>query len=108
MNSYISVIQFVFIIMVFLGGLYFYTKYNNPKMLEGLTAKVWRTYNASVLFQKELDKVNPNIVDKMPEAERINYLISVFNQANTAVALLCNHQKNVSSNIEIYSCLPRF
>jgi DNA topoisomerase-1 len=37
----------------------------------------------------------------MPEAERINYLISVFNQANTAVALLCNHQKNVSSNIEL-------
>ncbi len=71
------------------------------KLLEGLTAKVWRTYNASVLFQKELDKVNNNILDKMPEAERINYLISVFNQANTAVALLCNHQKNVSSNIEL-------
>ncbi len=71
------------------------------KMLEGLTAKVWRTYNASTLFQKELDKVNNNIIDKMPEAERINYLISVFNQANTAVALLCNHQKNVSSNIEL-------
>jgi DNA topoisomerase-1 len=71
------------------------------KMLEGLTAKVWRTYNASILFQKELDKVNTNIIDKMPEAERINYLISIFNQANTAVALLCNHQKNVSSNIEL-------
>ncbi len=71
------------------------------KLLEGLTAKVWRTYNASILFQKELDKVNTNILDKMPEAERINYLISVFNQANTAVALLCNHQKNVSSNIEL-------
>ncbi len=70
-------------------------------MMEGLTAKVWRTYNASILFQKELDRVNTNILDKMPESERINYLISVFNQANTAVALLCNHQKNVSSNIEL-------
>ncbi len=70
------------------------------KMMEGLTAKVWRTYNASMLFQKELDKVNPNILEKMPESERINYLMSIFNQANTAVALLCNHQKNVSSDIE--------
>ena len=69
-------------------------------LLEGLTAKVWRTYNASMLFQKELDKVNPNILEKMPESERINYLMSIFNQANTAVALLCNHQKNVSSDIE--------
>jgi DNA topoisomerase-1 len=69
-------------------------------LMGGLTAKVWRTYNASMLFQKELDKVNTNILEKMPESERINYLMSVFNQANTAVALLCNHQKNVSSDIE--------
>ena len=78
------------------------TSLNNylNNIMEGLTAKVWRTYNASMLFQKELDKVNPNILEKMPESERINYLMSVFNQANTAVALLCNHQKNVSSDIE--------
>ena len=69
-------------------------------MLKGLTAKVWRTYNASILFQKELDKVNTSQLEKMPEIERVNYLISIFNQANTAVAVLCNHQKNVSSNIE--------
>ena len=69
-------------------------------LLPGLTAKVWRTYNASILFQKELDRVNENTLEKMPENERINYLISIFNQANTAVALLCNHQKNVSTDIE--------
>jgi DNA topoisomerase-1 len=69
-------------------------------LMEGLTAKVWRTYNASMLFQKELDRVNPNILEKMPESEKINYLMSIFNQANTAVALLCNHQKNVSTDIE--------
>lgn len=69
-------------------------------MLEGLTAKVWRTYNASSLFQKELERVNVVTLEKMHESERINYLISIFNQANTAVALLCNHQKNVSSDIE--------
>jgi len=78
------------------------TSLNNylDSMMKGLTAKVWRTYNASLLFQKELDKVNTDQLKKLPEAERINYLISIFNQANTAVAILCNHQKNVSSGLE--------
>jgi DNA topoisomerase I len=67
--------------------------------MKGLTAKVWRTYNASHIFQKELDKVNFNKIKNMPEQERILYLVTFFNQANTAVALLCNHQKNVSTNI---------
>ena len=68
--------------------------------MSGLTAKVWRTYNASNTFQKELNKVNENKLKGMPEQERINYLITFFNQANTAVALLCNHQKAVSGNID--------
>lgn len=68
--------------------------------MKGLTAKVWRTYNASKVFQKELDKIRIDTVINIPESERINYLISFFNQANTSVALLCNHQKNVSSNID--------
>jgi DNA topoisomerase I len=68
--------------------------------MKGLTAKVWRTYNASNLFQKELDKVKLETILKIPESERINYLISFFNQANTSVALLCNHQKAVSGNLE--------
>jgi len=68
--------------------------------MKGLTAKVWRTYNASNLFQKELDKVKLETVLKIPDSERINYLISFFNQANTSVALLCNHQKAVSGNLE--------
>ena len=68
--------------------------------MKGLTAKVWRTYNASYLFQKELDKAKESVIMKIPESERINYLVTFFNQANTSVALLCNHQKNVSSNID--------
>lgn len=67
--------------------------------MKGLTAKVWRTYNASILFQKELNKVSKKQLDNLHEDEKLNYLISVFNQANTAVALLCNHQKNVSTNL---------
>lgn len=68
-------------------------------MMKGLTAKVWRTYNASYLFQKELDKIKPEKMCGISESERINYLLSLFNMANTKVALLCNHQKNVPSNI---------
>ena len=67
--------------------------------MKGLTAKVWRTYNASYLFQKELDKAKEDTIAKIHESERIHYLITFFNQANTAVALLCNHQKNVSGDI---------
>lgn len=69
-------------------------------IMEGLTAKVWRTYNASLLFQKELDKIKIDKINEISENERLNYLIAMFNQANTAVALLCNHQKNVSTGID--------
>jgi DNA topoisomerase-1 len=68
--------------------------------LEGLTAKVWRTYNASMLFQKELDKIKEERIAEIDPDERLNFLISMFNQANTAVALLCNHQKAVSKTID--------
>ena len=69
--------------------------------MEGLTAKVWRTYNASLLFQKELDKIKEDKVAEIEQNERLNYLIAMFNQANTSVALLCNHQKNVDKTIDV-------
>jgi len=69
-------------------------------IMKGLTAKVWRTYNASFLFQKELDKVKVDKVSEIDPNERLNYLIAMFNQANTAVALLCNHQKSANSTID--------
>ena len=59
--------------------------------MPNLTSKVWRTYNASYLFQKEIDKIK--LDKKIEPEERINYLLSMFNHANTQVALLCNHQK---------------
>ena len=68
--------------------------------MKGLTAKVWRTYNASYLFQKELDKIKEEKLVGLDENERLNFLISMFNQANTTVALLCNHQKAVSKNLD--------
>ena len=68
--------------------------------MKGLTAKVWRTYNASLLFQKEIDKININHLKNISGDEKLNYLIAMFNQANTSVALLCNHQKNVNKGAD--------
>jgi DNA topoisomerase-1 len=65
----------------------------------GLTSKVWRTYNASMHFQKELDKIKEDKFIDMDQNEKLNYLIAMFNQANTAVALLCNHQKNTKTTL---------
>lgn len=68
--------------------------------MKGLTAKVWRTFNASLLFQKEIDKIKEDKINEIDSSEKVNYLIALFNQANTTVALLCNHQKNVNTNAD--------
>ncbi|KAI8969221.1 hypothetical protein BDF20DRAFT_893807 [Mycotypha africana] len=59
--------------------------------MKGLSAKVFRTYNASYTFQKELDRLtqaDDSMVDK---------LLS-YNRANRQVAVLCNHQRAVSKS----------
>ena len=68
--------------------------------MKGLTAKVWRTYNASYTFQKEINKIPLSLAEMKDDNERLNILISLFNQANTSVALLCNHQKGVSKKLD--------
>ncbi|KAF7225231.1 DNA topoisomerase I, mitochondrial isoform X2 [Nothobranchius furzeri] len=55
-------------------------------LMPGLTAKVFRTYNASITLQQQL-KALTNQSDN--EAEK---LLS-YNRANRAVAILCNHQR---------------
>ncbi|CAK9828534.1 DNA topoisomerase 1 [Anthophora retusa] len=58
------------------------------ELMEGLTAKVFRTYNASWTLQQQLEKLtNPD----ESEAEKI----LTYNRANRAVAILCNHQRSV-------------
>uniref|UniRef100_A0AAQ6AKX7 DNA topoisomerase I n=1 Tax=Amphiprion ocellaris TaxID=80972 RepID=A0AAQ6AKX7_AMPOC len=55
-------------------------------LMPGLTAKVFRTYNASITLQqqlKELSNKSDNVAEK---------LLS-YNRANRAVAILCNHQR---------------
>jgi DNA topoisomerase-1 len=65
-----------------------------------LTSKVFRTYNASYVFQKELLKIKNDTFDNLESSDKINKLLDLFNKANTKVALLCNHQKNVSKSFE--------
>jgi len=67
------------------------------EFMSGLTAKVFRTYNASSLFQKELKKISKKY-DSMDEDSKLNRLYDEYNKANAKVALLCNHQKKVSSS----------
>lgn len=68
--------------------------------MKDLSAKVWRTYKASSTFQKELNKVKEEDIKDFNESEKLNYLLSKFNYANTQVALLCNHQKGISKNFD--------
>ncbi|PNF22470.1 DNA topoisomerase 1 [Cryptotermes secundus] len=58
------------------------------ELMEGLTAKVFRTFNASITLQEQLDKMtDPNCT--------LQEKILVYNRANRAVAILCNHQRAV-------------
>lgn len=78
------------------------TTLNNylKSFMKDLSAKVWRTYKASSTFQKELNKIKEDDIKDFNENEKLNYLLSKFNYANTQVALLCNHQKNISKNFD--------
>ena len=67
-------------------------------LMDGLTAKVFRTYNASDLFNTELNSINPK--DSMKDDDKFNFLLNAFNLANIKVAQLCNHQKNVQKNFK--------
>lgn len=67
--------------------------------MNDLTAKVFRTYNASHLFQEELNKITKKY-DKYELNDKINILLDEFNRANAKVAQLCNHQKNVSKSFD--------
>ena len=54
-------------------------------LMDGLTAKVFRTYNASMTLQDQLGKLTE------PE-DNVNAKVLSYNRANRAVAILCNHQ----------------
>ncbi|KAG7449492.1 uncharacterized protein BT62DRAFT_928217 [Guyanagaster necrorhizus] len=56
--------------------------------MKGLTAKVFRTYNASITFQKLLDEKEEELKNATLQ-EKLN----AYNHANRLVAILCNHQR---------------
>ncbi|OWR41552.1 topoisomerase 1B [Danaus plexippus plexippus] len=58
------------------------------ELMPGLTAKVFRTYNASITLQRQLEELTD------PDAT-IPEKILAYNRANRAVAILCNHQRAV-------------
>ncbi|KAF7321369.1 DNA topoisomerase I [Mycena kentingensis (nom. inval.)] len=61
--------------------------------MKGLTAKVFRTFNASITFQRLLDE--NNLKDASLQ-EKLN----AYNKANREVALLCNHKRAVPKTHE--------
>lgn len=67
------------------------------KHMEGLTAKVFRTFNASMLFQKQLKAIEKKM-ESYSGSKRTDQFILQYQMANGKVAELCNHQKNVGKN----------
>lgn len=71
--------------------------------MKDLTAKVFRTYNATTLFEHELSKLSkkyPPPTDGKTDPTTIKLLLDGFNNANAKVALLCNHQRQVSAGFD--------
>jgi len=66
------------------------------QFMKNLTAKVFRTYNASYLFYKELKKISR----KYEKSSDQNLLLDEFTKANAKVAQLCNHQKNIGKSFK--------
>eukprot|EP00252_Welwitschia_mirabilis_P024757 TRINITY_DN744_c0_g1_i1.p1 TRINITY_DN744_c0_g1~~TRINITY_DN744_c0_g1_i1.p1 ORF type:complete len:187 (-),score=44.05 TRINITY_DN744_c0_g1_i1:570-1130(-) len=59
--------------------------------MPGLTAKVFRTYNASITLDNQLLEAYGNDV-----AEKV----AAYQSANKEVAILCNHQRSVSKSFD--------
>ena len=67
--------------------------------MPGLTSKVFRTFNASYLYAKELKKIDQKMKD-YDKIDKVSVLLDEMNKANAKVAMLCNHQKNVSASLK--------
>ncbi|KAK4938921.1 DNA topoisomerase 1 [Elasticomyces elasticus] len=62
------------------------------KMMPGLTAKVFRTFNASFTMAELMKEITGS--KSVPE------MIKKYNDANREVAILCNHKRTVTANHE--------
>ena len=68
------------------------------EFMDDLSAKVFRTYNASVTLQKELEGKEAEILIK--ESDAVEAKVKYYNDCNRKVAILYNHQKSVDKNHE--------
>ncbi|XP_053661287.1 DNA topoisomerase I, mitochondrial [Anopheles marshallii] len=62
-------------------------------LMDGLTAKVFRTFNASYTLQKQLEELTD-------PSYSVQEKLLAYNRANRAVAILCNHQRAVPKTHE--------
>lgn len=62
-------------------------------LMDGLSAKVFRTYNASKTLQDQLDELT-----NRADAEAAKLLS--YNRANRQVAILCNHQRSIPKTFD--------
>jgi len=69
------------------------------EVMQGLSAKVFRTYNASITLCKELQKTADMVTQGQRNKEGdIVALYNYYQIANKNVAELCNHQKATSTS----------
>jgi len=66
--------------------------------MPNLSAKVFRTYNASVTLEAELHKDGEE--DQVDESDTEMAKLLFYNKANREVAILCNHQRSVPKAFE--------
>ncbi|CAI2362628.1 unnamed protein product [Moneuplotes crassus] len=64
------------------------------ELMPQLSAKVFRTYNASITLQNELSKYEEKPRDDVDKK------VKFYKNANREVAILCNHQKAVPKNFD--------
>lgn len=64
-------------------------------IMEGLTAKVFRTYNASKTLQDELRNTEETFGKSWMKLNATEKVVE-YDNANRKVAILCNHQRSVS------------
>ena len=68
-------------------------------VMDGLSAKVFRTYNASITLCSELQKTDQMVTPEQRRRETdVVALCNYYTIANKTVAILCNHQKAASAN----------
>ncbi|CAH0522711.1 unnamed protein product [Peronospora belbahrii] len=68
-------------------------------LMPGLSAKVFRTFNASVTLEKELPGPSGKELDLQGKME-VAPKVVLYNDANRKVAILCNHQRTAPKSFD--------